>query len=331
MKRNYLFVILCSLLILLPVMTASAQLNKGYKQLKKENFDLAIQAFETDVFNTKTDIAVEAEYNLSKIYFDKKNKVYNLEKAYQYAKSALKRYNSLKNNEIKNLQKKKLGKATIETLKRKVLDEAYNDIKAKNTYEAYENFFLNFDGNTYVNAVKTMIERNKLGLQNAIESNSWNVFETFYKKYHENSMKVSPDVDTLTQLLMFETYMKEQRWSNYALSHFSQNYPENLYVKDSIPSKKYFEIANSTNAEDFKKFIISYPNSYYIRPAKQNIYRMTIESEDIEAYDYFVRIYPDYPGILKLWEKYLTVFSKLNNGNSDDFYKTYPNCPLKKK
>lgn len=331
MKRNYLYVIIYSLSTLLPVVSASAQLNQGYKHLKKENFDLAIEAFESDIFNKKADIAVEAEYNLSKIYIDKNYKANDLEKAYQYAKSALKRYNKLNTNEIKNIQKKKLSKASIETLKRKILDEAYDKAKTKKTYEAYEDFFLNFDGNNYTHATKVMAERNKLGLQNAIESNSWNVFENFYRKHHENSSKVSPDIDTLTQLLMFEVYMKEQNWNKNALSNFSQKYPENLYIKDSISLKKYFVIAQSNKIEDFKKFITGFPNCYYTKLALENIYNLTINSEDIGAYDYFVRSYPDYPYILKLWERYLNVYSKSNNGNTDDFYKTYPNCPLKKK
>lgn len=346
MKYYCQLVILYNLLILIMSTTTTAQIKIGYKYLKKGNYNLAIQAFEKDVFNNKTNIAIEAEYNLSLIYFDKKYDGHNLDEAYKYIKSTLKRFSNLKINETKDLQKKKLGKSKIETLKRQITDAAKKELKTKNTYEAYENFFQNFDGTTDVQAEKLMIIRNELGLIHAIESGNWNSIESFFKKHHENAVKVSPDLDSLTQFLMFETFMNEKGWNLNNFNYFSENYPNNLYVLDSIPSRLYLKIAASKNIEDFKNFINAYPKSYYTRLSIKNIHKLTLSEDDPEDHDayvrsnsdylnlfYFVKNYSkytgvlkdDYPDIRKIWENYIKIY-----GNPDEFYKNYPNCPIKR-
>jgi len=307
----------------------SAQLKKGYKLLKKGNYELAIQAFEIDVFNAKGDVGVEAEYNLAKIYFTKSYEDYNLEKSYQYAKSALKRHEKLKTDETSRIQKKGLGKLTIENYKRQILNAAYNAARAEDNYKAYEYFLRNFDGPTLVQDEKILIWRNQKGLQEAAKINTWNAFESFYKKHAESCKKVSPEVDTQAQVLMFEAYMRERNWNDFHT--FSATYPNNIYVRDSAAASQYIPIALSNNINDYKKFLMGFPKSPFSKLAIENIYRLTMESTDYELYDYFVRSFTTHPKIESLWAQYYKLYTSENKNNaSEEFLKNYPNAILKK-
>lgn len=325
-QRQLLLLLFLLFAILNP---ASAQLKKGYKLLKKGNYELAIQAFELDVFNAKGDVGVEAEYNLAKIYFTKTYEGYDLEKAYQYAKSALKRHEKLKTDETTRIQKKGLGKLTIDNYKRQILNAAYDAARAEDNYKAYEYFLRNFDGPTLVQGEKIMIWRNQRGLDEAAKINTWNALESFYKKHGESCHKISPEVDTQAQMLMFEAYMRERNWTDFYNISFA--YPNNVYVRDSAAAAQYIPIALSNNINDYKKFLIGFPKSPFAKLAIDNIYRLTMESKDYELYDYFVRNFASHPKIESLWAQYYKLYTSENKNNaSEEFLKNYPNAILKK-
>lgn len=309
--------------------TAVGQLKQGYKAQKKLDYETAIKAFEVDVFNPKGDIAVEAEYNLAKIYFNSKYENFDLERAYEYSKSALNRHDKLEPKEISKVQKKGLGRLMLENYKRQIVNAAYDKTKADDTYKAYEHFLKTFDGPTPIQFDKATQWRNQRGLDEAVKLNTWNAYEHFYKKHHESCEKYTPHVDSQLQRFMFEAFVEESGWGAYA--QFANQYPNNLYVLDSAAAANFLPIANSKSIQQFKNFLVGFPKSPFAKLAIDNIMKLTMESNTLEDYDYFVRTFPNHQGMSRFWERFHELFLKQKNGDSDtEFRKMYPQAPLDK-
>lgn len=83
-----------------------AQFKSAYKALKKGKVEEAITLFEARILDPKVYIGVEAEYQLARIFANPKYKdFFNLKQAFQYAKSAQRRYATLDTKGIRKLQK----------------------------------------------------------------------------------------------------------------------------------------------------------------------------------------------------------------------------------
>jgi hypothetical protein len=305
---------------------SDAQLKKGYKLLKKGNYIDAIEAFEADIFNKKANIAVEAEYNLSKIFFDKNFEDYNLEKAYGYAKSALNRQLKLKGKELKKAQKSGLGKLYLENFKRRIVNEAYNVAITEDSYTAYQHFLDEFDGPTPIQFEKVTIWRNKRGLEEVKKKDTYRGYENFRNRYFESLQSYTPETDSLLQMLLFESFMNENGWGQYG--KFASKYPDNVYVKDSAAAANFRPIATSKRSSDFKDFIIGFPNSVFADLAVRKIYKLTMHNERLGDYDYFLRTYPNFKDIDALWERYLELYIKREGeGALERFKQNYPQAP----
>ncbi len=327
-KTTIMRLLLVGLLLIISS-SAQAQLKQGYKALKKGDYDLAIKAFEVDIFHPKGELAIEAEHQLAKIYFATKYEHHNLEQAYEYAKSALNRLEKLDNNSLKKAQKKGLGLLTLENHKRQIVNAAYTKVTKEDNYKAYQDFLQKFDGPTPIQFDKATQWRNQRGLDDAQKINTFNAYEHLYKKHYESINQYNPSVDTTLQLLMFESFMRDRGWQSY--DQFANLYPNNLYIKDNKAAKDFRPIANSQELENFRKFMIGHPNSLYKKLAIDYIYELTMNSQNIEYYDYFVRNHPKYPKIQELWEQFYHIFSqKTGNQATEEFEKNYPNNPITK-
>lgn len=325
---NRPFALLC-LLTFTVITLAKGQLKQGYKAIKKSDYETAIKAFEVDVFNKKGHIAVEAEYNLAKIYFTKKYENFSLEQANEYAKRAIDRHDKLDPKEIQKVQKKGLGRLMLENYKRQIVNMAYDRTKAEDNYKAYQHFLTIFDGPTPIQHDKATQWRNQRGLDEASAVNSWNAYEHLYKKHYESIEKYTPHVDSQLQKRMFEAYVNEFGWS--AFDRFANEYPNNVYVKDSAAAANFRPIANSSSITTFKNFLIGYPKSFFAKLAIDKIMQLTLQRTALEDYDYFVRTYPKHPNIDEVWKRYYQLFLEIQGADADkDFRKTYPQAPIEK-
>ena len=92
-----------------------------------------------------------------------------------------------------------------------------------------------------------------------------------------------------------------------------------------------YQLPTSKNIEDFKTFLIGYPNSPFAKLAKDNIMAISLKEDDIELYDYFVRTFPNHPNSNQLIVKY---YQKLLGMQEikipSDFSKIYPDIPITK-
>lgn len=303
-----------------------AQLKKGYKYLKKGNYIEAITAFEVDIFNKKGNIAVEAEYNLARIYFNENFEEYELEKAYQYAKSALDRQLKLKEKDMKKSQKSGFGKLMLENYKRQIVNAAYNKAKSEDSYIAYQYFLDNFDGPTPIQFEKVTIWRNQRGLEEIRKKDSYRGYENFRSRYKEALQTYTPKTDSLLQMFLFESFMHENGWNQY--NQFASKFPNNVYVKDSAAAVHFRPIATSNQLSNFKDFIIGFPNSVFADLAVRNIFKLTMDGTRLGDYDYFVRSYPNFKEIKTLWDRYLSLYiQRKGKESATEFIQNYPNTP----
>ncbi len=324
MKRFSLEAII--FLLLLISQHSFSQLKRGQKFLKKQQYELAITAFENEIFGNKEYIAVQAEHHLAKIYFNKNYEGFSLERAYEYAKSAKKRCTQLSNKELRKLQKQGLNTLTLDHHKRQIVNQAYAEAKAEDSYDGYQYFLQTYDGPTPIQFEKVTIWRNQKGLKKMQEIDRFSSYENFRKSYLEDLQKYTPGVDSVLQMEMFESFIQENSWGQYG--RFKAKYPNNVYVKDSVAAAYYRPIATSPRISDFKDFIIGYPNSIFASLAVKQIYKLTMQYDRLGDYDYFVRSYPDFKGIEALWERYLELYLKQQGASAaEQFRQSYPNAP----
>jgi len=318
-----------SLLIFASTTFVTGQLKQGHKALKKLDYETAIKAFEVDVFNSKGDIAVEAEYNLAKVYFTKDYENFSLEQANQYAKRAIDRHDKLEPKEVQKVQKKGLGRLMLVNYKRQIVNAAYTKTRAKDSYKAYQHFLNVFDGPTPIQHDKAIQWRNQRGLDEATLLGTWNAYEHFYLKHHESCEEYTPHVDSQLQFRMFKAYIHEKGWGAY--SQFENKYSENIFIVDSVAAVNFLPIATSKSIPAFKNYLVGYPNSPFSMLAIDYIMKLTLQKSTLEEYDYFVRTFPTHPGINTLWEQYHKLFLEIKGTQADpEFRKMYPMAPLEK-
>jgi hypothetical protein len=323
---NRPFALLC-LLTFTVITLAKGQLRQGYKALKKLDYETAIKAFEVDVFNKKGDIAVEAEYNLAKIYFTKGYENFSLEQANEYAKRAIDRHDKSEPKEVQKVQNKGLGRLMLVNYKRQIVNMAYDQTRAADNYKAYQHFLAIFDGPTPIQHDKATQWRNQRGLDEATKLNTWNAYEHLYKKHQESIEKYTPHIDSQLQQCMFEAYITEFGWS--AFDRFANEYPNNVYVKDSAAAANYRPIANSSSISTFKNFLVGFPKSFFAKLAIDKIRQLTLQKTTLEDYDYFIRTYPKHPKINLVWKRYYQLFLEQQGRDAaTEFRKIYPQAPI---
>jgi len=324
-QMSFLIILLSSSLNL------QAQIKQGWRHLKKSRYDEAIKAFEKDILNPKTIVGIEAEHGLSQIYVNPNYNNYNLDEAYIYAKSAINRYKKLDLSSVHKLQKKNLGILQLQNYQREIINIAYAQAKKEDSYLGYQHFLDVFDGPTPIQEEKITIWRNQKGLELAQSRANWHSFKNIYTKHHESCLKYSPSIGVQLEKDMFETYINERSWRGYAT--FAAEYPNNIYVKDSVPSIDYRKIATSNELSKYKTFIIGHPNSPFVKLAVDNIYQLTIKSNSIEDHDYFLRIYPTHKKINQLILHYYQLLKEEVNSTTKAksvFKQMFPNIDLEK-
>lgn len=321
--RNFAF------LFLLFSLQINAQIKKGERFLKKGEYDNAIQFFENMVFSNDADEAVMAEYYLSKVHFTTQFENYDLIKAHEFVNSAIKRYEKLEDKDVKNLQKKDIGILTLQSHKKQIVTAAYVKAKKDNTYKSYQDYLNNYEGPSPVQYDNIVRWRNEQGLQEAQHRGRFHFYENLYQKYRESFAKYNPEDFVTLQKELFESYIGEWTWNSY--NTFANRYPDNVYIADSAAAVEYRPIANSKNVEDFKTFLIGFPESPFAKLAKDRIMEIALTEDDIELYDYFIRTFPAHPNSNQLIVKYYHKLLGMQEIKTPaDFSKIYPDIPINK-
>jgi predicted Zn-dependent protease len=170
---------------------------------------------------------------------------------------------------------------------------------------------------------KAQENRNARAFEETQKNGQAAAYDKFWALYRKSCEQYNPAVAKAAEKEMFEVHMRQNSWGSFPI--FANQYPDNIYVKDSAAAIKMQVAVRKNDADAYKKFILAYPQSVFVPIAVDSLYACTLREQNVEEYDYFVRTYPKYAKIDALWTAFYKEFCKSNS--SAEFQKSYPTAP----
>jgi outer membrane protein OmpA-like peptidoglycan-associated protein len=320
--KYYLLIII---LLFINSTVLQAQINKGKKLAAKEDFEEAIEAFENDLDkNTSKPFSLE---ELSNIYFNKRFKGYNIEKAYKYITRSMKEYDELSSDDRKKIQSKGYSKIGARKHQSNITIAAQKDTEKTNTLAAAKNYL-----KIYKAASKRQIEnitklRDKLAFAKAKKQNSFTAYESFFEKYEVTCEQYNRALLIKAQKKLLESYIAEKGWALYP--SFEDKYTENIYVKDPEAAYALIKIVRKKSLQEYKGFIDAYPHSPFNKFAEDYMFDLIMEGTYLPDYDHFVRAHPNCERNEEIWLKFYRLYLQEHGTESvEEFATSYPNYPF---
>jgi len=320
--KYYLLIII---LLFINSTAIDAQINKGKKLAAKEDFEGAIEAFENDL-EKKTSKPFSLE-ELSNIYFNKKFKGYDTEKAYKYITRSMKEYDGLSSDDRKKLQGKGYSKISARKHQSNITIAAEKYTESTNTLAAAKKFL-----KVYKAASKRQIEnmtkrRDKLAFEEAKKQNTFTAYESFFGKYELSCEQYNRALLIKAQKKLLESYIAEKGWGVYP--SFEEKYTDNLYVTDPDAAYALIKIVRKKSLKEYKKFVEAYPHSPFNKFAEDYMFSLIMQGTYLPDYDHFVRAYPDYEKNEEIWLKFYRLYLQEHGAASvGEFASSYPNYPF---
>jgi|GEM_PF-3897719 len=314
-----------SLAFFLSISPLFAQFKSAYKALKKGKIEEAITLFEARILDPKAYIGVEAEYQLARIFANPKYaEFFDLSQAFQYAKSAERRYNTLDDKSIRKLQKNKLNHLKIEGLQLQLLQKAQSQAEKENSYAAYQQLLENFKFPSQSHREHIEEARNQRAWILAKMSNDFRTYERYFRKHQASLDTISPKEDSLFQMALLDSYTQLYGWSSY--NNFTERFPKNKAIKNEQAAEDFIKIANSTKIRDFETYRLGYPNGYWSDLAYLYIYRLSMQKADLFSLDAFARKYKDYVATKEaFWQSFWQVYKAAKGLDAkEEFLQNYP-------
>ncbi|WCL83130.1 hypothetical protein PPO43_16090 (plasmid) [Saprospira sp. CCB-QB6] len=302
-----------------------AQFKAAYKALKKGEVEEAITLFEARILDPKAYIGVEAEYQLARIFANPKYaEFFDLGQAFQYAKSAERRYNTLDDKSIRKLQKNKLSHLQIEGLQLQLLQKAQAQAEKENSYAAYQQLLENFKFPSQSHREHIEQARNQRAWILAQMSNDFRTYERYFRKHQASLDTVSPKEDSLFQMALLDSYTQLYGWSSYG--NFEERFPKNKAIENEQAAEDFIKIANSSNIRDFETYRLGYPKGYWSDLAYLYIYRLSMQKADIFSLDAFARTHKDYVAQKEsFWQSFWQVYKAAKGPEAkEEFLQNYP-------
>lgn len=302
-----------------------AQFKSAYKALKKGKVEEAITLFEARILDPKVYIGVEAEYQLARIFANPKYKeFFNLKQAFQYAKSAQRRYATLDAKGIRKLQKNKLSQLEIEGLQLQLLQKAQAQAEKENSYAAYQELIENFKFPSQSHREHIENARNQRAWILAQMTNDFRTYERYFRKHQASLDSVSPKEDSLFQMALLDSYTQLYGWSSY--SSFEERFPKNKAIQNEQAAEDFIKIANSTTIRNFETYRLGYPKGYWSDLAYLYIYRLSMQKADIFSLDAFARKHKNYVAQKEsFWQFFWQVYKAAKGPEAkEEFLQNYP-------
>lgn len=304
-----------------------AQLKKGIKLLEQKKYAAALTAFEKDLKKPTTSPA--ALQQIAQLYFDQQYPDYSVEKAYQKIKQALKCYNILPLKDRQKLQKNGLSKLKMTKLRSDIVARAYEQSKTSGRVDS-ANYFLEYYTTASKHQVEHMLKhRDLIAYRDALKIDNYTTYQQFLKQSETSCLQYNRDLLLRAQKKLFESYIAEKGWAYYP--NFEEQYPDNIYVKDTEVAYAYLKIARKKSLIAFQKFTKAYPYSPFMKFAKAAMFDLIMQQNNLPDYDYFVRAFPWYEQKEAIWKKLYRLYLEEHGLQSvQQFADAYPNYPYKK-
>ncbi len=301
---------------------AQAQVKKGLKLIEKKQYAQAILAFEKDLSNPKEQAA--AEFALAQIHGNPKLEQVDLEKGYTFVNQALASANKADAATKKKLNERKMGLMTMRSWRDKIIVAALDKAGKENNSAAYNDFLRIYKELSKPQLQKAQNNRNQAAFNEAKTAKTGTAMQDFWRLYAESCLTYSPDLYKIAEKELMEAYIRQNSWGGFP--EFASLYPENIFVKDKDAAVKMQLSADKNTIPAYKSFLEAYPSSPFAKIAVDSIHSQTLQSANLENFDYFVRTFANYSNNGETWNGLYKLFCQTQTCPAD-FYKAYPNAP----
>lgn len=304
--------------------SATAQVKKGLKAVKKNKYELAKTAFEADLEN-KNEVA-SAQYYLAELYSNPKfEDGYDLALAYTFIEKAILSSPKATPKARKNLDKRRQGLLAMRKFREEIINTALELAEKKSSAKAYNELIRNYTNLNAAQAERVARTRNRLAFEESTQANTAKAWQDFWANYKSSCSIYSPDLHARAEVELFGAYIRQNMWYSYA--QFANLYPESPYALAPDAAIKMQVAAQKNTIPAYKSMIEAYPKSVFAVIAIDSIFSHTLRSEDILDYDYFINTYPTHSQINTLYKIFFPLFCKTQGGCPDSFYSQYKGAP----
>lgn len=291
-------------LLLVGIVSATAQPYKGLKPLYKGQYDLAIAEFQKPGEEPGDDVI--ALYGMAMIFRDTAYSNYQLDSAYALSERAYAAFRKLPAKEKEYLNNDL--DPSVSALRSQIAGQALKVCEKAKTLEAY-NHYLSF----YSSAPESRLSKAKEAWTQLLNekvgaANTWQAASQLVQAYGANMETHAPA--TLAQLnqQLFKGYFKEKGIDGFA--EFARQYPQHPYVKDNIKTK--YDALDTPEA--CEKFVAAYPpDNAFVTGAIDKQADLVIKSKDMNAIARFLSKNAKHARAKEAWLAHYELYLTQNN------------------
>jgi len=229
-----------------------------------------------------------SSFGLAILYSRDNHVFYSKDSAYHYIKMARATLYDAKARKRKKWAKYGWSLAGIDSVEQIITDQFYAEAKKINTPESYDAFLKLHPNSDY--APRALAIRDSIAFFDAVMENTSASYQAFMDRYPEsNYFSIAKDN-------FYEVQFKELTGDGSLASYleFVQLNPKSPLLPAA--EKKIFEIVTEANtAQAFDVFIRTYPDNSMVDSAWRQLYQSSLDTFDHLALKRFKSKYPDYP------------------------------------
>ncbi len=222
----------------------------------------------------KDSLNAMARYVFSSYYFTPGNPAFQIDSAYHYVMRAL-HYYQLSGQKQRDRMRRFPLDSTILVYRREQVDSAaFERAKRVNTEQAYIDFIKGFPLASHLERAHEL--RDEVAYIDALKENTYTSFLNYLKRYPNASR--TPEARERYEKLLFEAKTKDRKLRSYEF--FIDEYPDSPYRGEAELEVLEISTAGGSPA-DFSKFLKRYPTSKYYGRARNILYYLLQEKDQI--------------------------------------------------
>jgi len=222
----------------------------------------------------KDSLNATARYVFSTYYFTPENPAFQIDSAYSYTMKALNDYQISGQKQRDRMRRFPLDSAILVYRREQIDSAAFERAKRVNTEQAYIDFI---DGFPLARQLERAYElRDEVAYIDALKENTYTSFLNYLNRYPNASR--SPEARERYEKLLFEAKTKDRKLISY--ESFIDEYPRSPYRGEA--ELEVLEISTAAGSPaDFSKFLKRYPTSKYYGRARNVLYYLLQEKDQI--------------------------------------------------
>jgi hypothetical protein len=292
--------VLLALLLLLGNAFGQASTSLGraaLKRLEKKKWAKAEEKINKSI--AKDSLNPLGHFAFALYYFKTQNPAYNLENAYSEIIASANTFGFTSTKSRAKLRKVPLDSQRIVVLRKAIDSATFKIVKQQNQEDLYIKFLRQ---HPYAEQRTEAIElRNEVAFLNAVNTNTYESFLTYLKKYPESIY--APAAQKRYDKLVYESMTREGTLQAY--ENFLQSHPNTPFRKET--EKNIFELYTASgDSEKFLSFIKRYPKSSQRKRSTDILFHLLLENEPVQWPANFLS--DSLKQILTLQQNYLVPF-----------------------